>query len=81
MADESPGPEPTPAPAPASPLTALSGDAGCVVVSIPLAAAGASIYGFRSAVDAGAAWAGAAAVAALSAMALGVVWVLVRSRS
>jgi hypothetical protein len=80
MADESPRPEPTPAAPPASPLSALSGDAGCVVVCIPLAAAGASVYIFESAVRAGSAWAGAAAVGALAAMGLGVVWVLMRSR-
>jgi hypothetical protein len=51
-----------------------------VVFGIPLAAAGASAYIFHSAVQAGSAWAGAAAVAALSAMGLGVVWVLVRGR-
>jgi hypothetical protein len=82
MADEAPEPEEPPAPAapPTSPLGALSGDAGCVVFGIPLAAAGASVYIFESAVKAGSAWAGAAATAALCAMGLGVVWVLVRSR-
>jgi hypothetical protein len=81
MADEPPGGEKPADPAPGkSPLAALSGDAGCVLLGIPLAAAGASVYIFESAVRAGSAWAGAAATAALCLMALGVVWVLVRSR-
>ncbi len=63
-----------------SPLAALSEDAGCVVLGIPLAAIWASVYIFEIAVRAGSPWAGAAATAALAGMALGAVWVLVRGR-
>jgi hypothetical protein len=81
MADEAAKPEPTPTTPPTnSPLAALSGDAGCVILGIPLATAGASVYIFDSAVKAGSPWAGAAATAALAAMGLGAVWVLARGR-
>jgi hypothetical protein len=81
MADESQTGDKPADPAPGkSPLAALSGDAGCVLLGIPLAAAGASVYIFDSAVKAGSAWAGAAATAALALMAVGVVWVLARNR-
>ena len=80
MADASTGPENPSDPKAVSPLNALSGDAGCVILGIPLAVAGASVYIFESAVKAGSPWAGAAATAALAIMGLGVVWVLTRSR-
>jgi len=81
MTDEPIGSAKPPEPASKSPLTALSGDAGCVTMSIPLAAAGASVFIFESAVKAGSPWAGAAATAALAVMGLGAVWVLVRGRA
>jgi hypothetical protein len=81
MADVRPESEKPADPAPGkSPLAALSGDAGCVILGIPLAAAGASVYIFEAAVKAGSPWAGAAATAALCLMGLGTVWVLARNR-
>jgi hypothetical protein len=63
-----------------SPLAALGGDAGCIVLGVPVAAAWASVNIFESALKAGSPWAGAAATAALALMGLGVVWVLARGR-
>jgi hypothetical protein len=82
MAEETPDPEKSDESAnPKTPLAALSGDAGCVVMGIPLAAAIASVMIFESAVKAGSPWAGAAATGALAMMGLGVVWVLARGRA
>jgi predicted phage tail protein len=71
-------PASSPADAPQSSLAQLSGDAGCVLVIVVVAIAIAASTIFSSAVVGHAAWAGAFAVAALSAMGVGIVYALTR---
>ncbi len=81
--DETPGDKESP-PAKAATRSAielLGGDAGCILLSIPLSVCLASYYTFQAAAAAGSPWAGAAAVAALAAMGFGIFWVAIRSRA
>ena len=67
-------------PQPKSALSGLGVDAGCVVMFIPLVITGAAVQIFNTSLGSGNAWAGAAAVAALAVMGVGVVYVLTKVR-
>jgi hypothetical protein len=64
-----------------SPLEYLGGDVGCALSATPIAVCIASYHIFVAGTAVGEPWAGTAAVAALAAMAFGIFFVALRTKT